>query len=465
MIDFRAVRLEDREIIERYVYMSGSVNCDLSFANMFCWQPKYRTAWAIVEDFLVLRFQIDGGHRTGYMQPLGCGDLGAVVEALRKDAHAHSERLRIIGLSDEGRRALGQLQQERFAFDSLPSGEDYIYRREDLELLRGRRYQPKRNHINRFTALYPDYEFRPLGRDLVAECLALEERWRDEHETAGTVLESDLDAELQAMHRAFENFDALGMAGGALYTGGRMVAFTYGSAVNGHTFVTHIEKADTAYDGAFAMINRLMAEHLPPRFTLINREEDLGLAGLRKSKLSYHPLRLEHKYTAIDLFDEERQCKELWTEAFGDNEEFIDSFLVRHFSHRQMRSVKIDGRLAAMLHLIPFDAGGRRYIYIYGVATATEFRGRGLASRLLREAMAEIDAMNATAFLIPSPGVEWLRGFYEKFGFKGSVPVKFHTSDGFDFGTGNAATDIAMVRQSAQATAEQLQELLLVDNI
>ena len=152
MIEFRPVRLEDRAAIERFTLPSDIRNCDLAFANMFCWQTVYRSSWAVVEGFLVVRFHIGGGTRIGYMQPVGEGDFTRIVPALEADARAHGQRLRLIGLTDQGRELLRNSSPGTFAFHSDRASEDYIYRADDLRELPGRRYQPKRNHINRFTA-------------------------------------------------------------------------------------------------------------------------------------------------------------------------------------------------------------------------------------------------------------------------------------------------------------------------
>ena len=442
MIEFHPVRLADRAAIERYTMPSGIRNCDLAFANMFCWQPVYRSAWAVVDGFLVVRFQIDGGARIGYMQPVGQGDFTRIVPALREDAHAHGQRLRLIGLTDEGREQLRRTHPGQFAFASDRALEDYIYRADDLRTLLGRRYQPKRNHINRFVAAYPDYRYEELTPDRFAECMALEREWRRTHE--GHV--SELCAEQRAMQLAFDHFDELGLRGGCLYVGDRLAAFTYGSAVDERTFVTHVEKADTAFDGAFTVINKLFAEHLPAQFEFINREEDLGLEGLRHAKLSYHPALLLHKFAAIRLHPDEAACKKLWIEVFGDEEE-ADAFLIRHYAPRHMLSVECEGRMAAMLHLLPFESELGRTSYIYGVATHPDFRGRDFASQLMHEALRRCDEHGDDAvLLIPSPGQEWLRDFYGSFGFAGAVPTEFRSPDGFDFGTGSPATDLAMVR-------------------
>lgn len=455
MIEFRPVRLEDRATIERFTMSSDITNCDLSFANMFCWQEVYHSAWAIVDGFLVIRFHIDGGDRLGYMQPVGEGDCARIIPALREDAHAHGQRLRIIGLTDRGREMIRQMHIGQFAFESDRALEDYVYAADDLRNLPGRRYQPKRNHINRFMAEYPDYRYEELTPDRFDECMQLEREWRRNHEGHT----SELCAEQRAMQRAFAHFAELGMTGGCIYVGERMVAFTYGSAVNNHTFDTHVEKADTDYDGAFTVINCLFARHLPERFTLINREEDLGIEGLRRAKLSYHPAVIQHKFTAIHLHPDELACKELWQTCFGDEEQFIDSFLIRYYSRRRMLSIERDGRMAAMLHLLPFESELGRTTYIYGVATAPEYRGRGLATELMREAMRLAGERGDDAlFLIPTPGEEWLRDFYGGFGLEGRIPVEFVTRDGFDFGTGRAADDVAMLwlRDPARPRPERL---------
>ncbi len=440
MIEFKPIRLEDRAVIERYTMPSDICNCDLAFANMYCWQFMYRSAWAEVGGFLVIRFHIGGGERIGYMQPVGEGDFAPIIPCLREDAHAHGQRLRIIGLTDEGREMIRRMHLGLFAFESDRAMEDYVYNADDLRNLQGRRYQPKRNHINRFTAEYPDYRYEELTPDRFAECMQLEREWRREHEGHA----SELCAEQRAMQRAFENFEALGLLGGCIYVGDKLAAFTYGSAVNDHTFDTHVEKADTRYDGAFTIVNKLFAQHLPERFTLINREEDLGIEGLRQSKLSYHPAFIQHKYTAIHLHADEIAVKTLWQEAFGDGDDFIDSFLMRYYSRRRMLAEERDGTLASMLHLVPFESELGRTTYVFGVATAPAFRGQGLASELLRRAETICRGRGDDALALIPDG-EGLRAFYARLGYGGDRTVEFTVPDGFDFGTGDPLRDRAML--------------------
>ena len=437
MIEFKPVRLEDKQTIERYTMPSGIYNCDLAFANMYCWQAMYHSAWAVIDGFLVIRFQIGGGEKIGYMQPVGEGDFARIIPALREDAHAHGQRLRIIGLTDEGREMVRNMHAGLFAFESDRGMEDYVYNADDLRNLTGRRYQPKRNHINRFMAEYPDFRYEQLTRERFGECMQLEREWRRAHEGHT----SELCAEQRAMQRAFEHFEELEMIGGCIYVGDKLIAFTYGSAVNDHTFDTHVEKADTDYDGAFTMINRLFAQHLPPHYTLIDREEDLGLEGLRQSKLSYHPLFLQPKLTAQRLTEEQLQLRALWLACFPeDTQDDVEQFLLSRYDERRCLVARRDGRIAAMLHIVPF----RDTAYIYAVATAPDCRQQGLAGGLLREAL---DRCRAEGFRYAAliPGSEELQRWYAGFGFAGDYPARFRTHDDFDFGTGDPAHDRAMV--------------------
>lgn len=120
MIEFSPLRPEDRPAIERCTLPSGVRNCDLAFANMYCWQEVYRSAWAEVEGFLVVRFYIDGGPETGYMPPIGPGDPTQIVPLLDADARACGQRLRLVGLTDEG--AGRSASAIRAALRSMPIG-------------------------------------------------------------------------------------------------------------------------------------------------------------------------------------------------------------------------------------------------------------------------------------------------------------------------------------------------------
>lgn len=173
------------------------------------------------------------------------------------------------------------------------------------------------------------------------------------------------------MQRAFGHFDRLGLIGGCIYVGDKLVAFT---SVTDPTTIRSVfmsKRPNTEYIAT--IINREFVAHLPEQYTLIDREEDLGIPGLRAWPFSYHPAFLEKKYTALCLYPDEIACKRLWIKVLGDEETFIDSFLIGHYSRKRMLAAEEDGRLAAMLHLIPFESELGRTTYIYGVATDPDY--------------------------------------------------------------------------------------------
>ncbi|MEG1622428.1 MAG: GNAT family N-acetyltransferase [Alistipes sp.] len=441
MIDFKPVTLSDRAHIEAYVQAANCSNCDMAFANMFCWQFVFQSAWAEVDGLLLIRFRIGGGGEIGYMQPIGDKDFTRIIPALEENALSHGQRLRLIGLSDEGCTLLQTTHPGEFAFDSNRNQEDYIYLAEDLRTLSGRKYQPKRNHINRFTATY-SFRYEPLTREHFAECLQLERQWEKAHNDRP----AEHSIEQRVMQLAFAHFEELALFGGCIYVADQLVAFTYGSAINADTFICHVEKADTDYDGAFTLINKLLAEHLPASILHINREEDMGIAGLRQSKLSYHPTLLLHKFMAIRLTPEEAACKKLWQSCFEDEEEFIDRFLIHFYKAERSLTATVNGAITATLHILPFESACGSIGYIYGVATAPAFRGGGLASNLMRRALTtQYSRGDILSILIP--GEPWLKAFYARFGYADtSLPVVFSSASSFDFGTGDAQQDLAMVR-------------------
>jgi hypothetical protein len=290
MITFQPIDLAHRETILRYTLRSERRNCDLSFANLMSWRFLYLTEVAELGGYLLFRFRVDG--QLMYMMPLGQGPLRPVVLALMEDARRQQADFRMAGVCAELVPLIEAEFPGVFRFTGNRDYADYVYLRSDLATLRGKKLQPKRNHVHRFEALYPDYEYLPLTPDRVEECLQLEELWRREN---GAAEKFALNAERRSMTFALQHLRELGITGGVLHAAGRPVAFTYGAPINAVTWDTCVEKADTEVEGAYAMINMLYAQHLDEQYLYINREEDLGLEGLRRAKLSYHPVALLDK--------------------------------------------------------------------------------------------------------------------------------------------------------------------------
>ena len=293
MIPFKDITLADKDTITSFTMKSDRRNCDLSFSNLCSWRFLYDTQFAVVDNFLVFKFW--AGEQLAYMMPVGTGDLKAVLWELIEDARKENQHFCMLGVCSNMRADLEAILPEQFTFTEDRDYADYIYLRSDLSTLKGKKFQPKRNHINRFRNTYPDYEYTPITPDRIQECLDLEAEWCkvnncDQQEGTGN--------ERRALIYALHNFETLGLTGGILHVNGKIVAFTFGMPINHETFGVHVEKADTSIEGAYAMINYEFANRIPEQYIYINREEDLGIEGLRKAKLSYQPATILEKYMA-----------------------------------------------------------------------------------------------------------------------------------------------------------------------
>jgi hypothetical protein len=298
MLPFKPIAIEDKEAITAYTYPGHYLNCDFAFANMCSWRFLYDSEYAIINDFLFIRFYVEekGRRHKAYMFPVGNGDLKQAVRLLEEDAESDGHALCILGVTPDSRNELETILPGEFKY--LPERDyfDYIYLREDLQSLKGKKFQAKRNHINKFKSRYT-YIYQPITPDIVPLCLELECKWYQANRTDEDA--EALNHESRSMVFALNHFEALGLTGGAISVEGEIVAFTYGSPVNHNTFGVHVEKANVRYEGVFSVINQAFASHVPAHFLYINREEDLGLPGLRKSKQSYNPVILLEKHSAI----------------------------------------------------------------------------------------------------------------------------------------------------------------------
>ena len=292
MLSFKDIDIKDKEVITSYTQASPQRNCDLSFSNLCSWRFLYNTQFATQDGFLILKFWADG--KLVYMTPIGDGDMKKVLDAMMEDATQEGERFCMLGVSDSMRADLEAIMPDEFHFETDRDYADYLYLRTDLATLAGKKLQAKRNHLNKFRRTY-NYEYVPLTPDRIRECLDLEAEWCkanncNQHEGTGN--------ERRALTYALHHFEMLGLTGGILHVDNRIAAFTFGMPINQDTFGVHVEKADTHIDGAYAMINYEFANHIPEQYTYINREEDLGIEGLRKAKLSYQPAIILGKYIA-----------------------------------------------------------------------------------------------------------------------------------------------------------------------
>lgn len=291
MLKFHKITLADRETIHNHLYPAVGRGSEYSFANLLLWGEQH----VAVADGTPLFFSRFGSWNS-YLFPLS-GSLPELVELLRNDARQRGIPLVLFGLSAEETARLETVFPGQFTFRPERDSFDYVYDIERLTELRGKKLQAKRNHCNRFEADFPEWRVLPLTRELLPRCRAFTEAWYRSHYTHN----QDFSGERRAISTAFDHFDELHMEGIALETSEGVVAFSMGNRIREDTFDVNFEKARADINGAYPMVNREFARCIHekyPQIRFLNREDDMGIAGLRQAKESYFPDILLEKFIA-----------------------------------------------------------------------------------------------------------------------------------------------------------------------
>ena len=292
--DFKDIEIEDKPIFDKYISKKAHDNSEFNFTNFFIWRYHYKLSFTLYEDHLCLI----GQYRNKYpiiFPPLGCQESGFDRALMMMVEYFQYKGYPVIikSVTDPIKEVMENALPKVFRYKPDRNMYDYVYLSEDLINLRGRKYQKKRNHINKFKNRY-EYHYEPITEDNIEECLIAELEWAAARSKSRGIREEKV-----AIVEALRNMETLGIKGGALRINDRIQAFSLGEQLNPDMAVIHIEKANTDYDGSYAMINQQFAQHCWSDYTYINREEDMGLPGLRKAKKSYYPCKMITKYTGL----------------------------------------------------------------------------------------------------------------------------------------------------------------------
>ena len=300
MIDFRTPQPSDKAWVDALLAQADYRGCDYNFTNLFVWSRAYGQEIAQVNGFLVTH--LCGRMGCSYMYPAGSGDLAAAIDILAREADERRQPLRLVCLTTRQMEELDRLMPGRFAYEADRDGFDYLYDIDRLADLTGKKLHAKRNHINRFMDNNPSWVYEEITPQTLPECLEMDKEWyRRSMAREGAAEERDLGDEGIALRTAMDHYHALGLEGGLIRVYGEVVAFTMGDRLNSDTYDVHFEKAYGELQGAYAMINREFARWVRakyPNVRYLNREDDMGVEGLRKAKESYYPDRMVEKYAA-----------------------------------------------------------------------------------------------------------------------------------------------------------------------
>lgn len=300
MIDFLPLDIERKTEYDKYLMDCGNRGCEYSFANLYLWG---RQQAAFLSSQLVFFSQFN--RRSVYLFPIGPGDRKIALDAIIADAKDRGIPCRLTGLMAEDVETVERLYPGRFRFHPDRDSYDYVYDIDGLAELRGKKYQKKRNHLNRFLALYPDCRAVPVTEENAEDVRHMIEKWYALREKEDPV--ADFLMEKVAIFKALDRRKALGMECFALYVNNTCVAMSMASALSETVFDVHFEKALEKFEGVYAAINYFFSRYLREKYGAVkylNREDDMGIPGLRHAKMSYRPDRMIEKSWACLLEDD-----------------------------------------------------------------------------------------------------------------------------------------------------------------
>jgi len=285
---FKNVSTEDREAIEFYLSKYPSFCLSVfTFSSLLTWGKFYHYQWAISDDTLLLKFTDPEDHKEYLMQPIGEFPLD-LQDRIVEYARSLDRKLKIFGVSET---FINKYPKFVSFFEQAEHRDmdNYIYLAEDLTLLSGRKYQPKRNLLNQFEKSNV-WTSEPISADNISACFEVIDKVYDKKELDE---KSFLSQELESLDFVLKNFMELKEEGILIRIDGKPAAFSIFEHLNPSMCVVHYEKAMREYKGLYQLINRETAKKILSKgYKYINREEDLGIEGLRKAKLSYYPVEL-----------------------------------------------------------------------------------------------------------------------------------------------------------------------------
>lgn len=293
MLQFRDICAEDKIIFDKY--RQGDTNASEGvYTTMFIWNDYYRFKVADDGKFFYFQFNIRDRNPSYYF-PIGGGNVNTALDRLKEYAQSKGEKLEFRLVTEEQLGKLTEYCGAEFIYTEERDCEDYVYPSKQLIELSGKKLHAKRNHINFFLENY-EYTYETVTSEVAKnECAPLM------YELIGNKDHNVNSFELPAMKRFFENYDILGETGAVIRVNGEIVAMSFGEAINDQTALIQLEVAREEYRGAYQMINKLFVENQWKDYDFINREEDMGIDGLRRAKESYQPIFLVKKYSVAEI--------------------------------------------------------------------------------------------------------------------------------------------------------------------
>lgn len=294
---FKDIEIDCKNILDKYFDLVDYEACEYCFTTLYMWKDLYNTKYYVEDDFAIVAGEYE--NKGFIILPLAKKEnMNKAFDFIIKNFERENKQIHLKAINKEVVEYLQSVYGNRFEYVEERNNFDYIYDGESLRTLAGRKNQKKRNHLNSFVKEYGDrVQYKQLEESDFDECISLLKEWSKDKEES-----IELDSEFKAIKRIFKNYeklkDTLKISG--IYIDSKLEAFSIGEMLNDNMAVIHVEKANADIRGLYPYINQqfLLNEFSDVEF--VNREEDLGIEGLRKAKLSYHPVKFAEKYTVIE---------------------------------------------------------------------------------------------------------------------------------------------------------------------
>jgi uncharacterized protein len=287
---FKPIQIEDRAHFQAIFDEYQPEVSEYAFTNLFTWRIYYELFWCLYHDLLLMTVRVPNG--TFYaLPPIGKIPRGKAGMLLLDYLKEEKSQLNP-SIERADRRFLAELNGSKLTIAPERDQFDYVYKTEDLIKLNGRNLHSKKNHLNKFLKQYR-FECVPIDESVIVGCFELLSRWCDYR---NCIKCKDIRIECEAAKEVLLHFEKLDIIGCAIKIDGRVEAFTIGEQINKDMAAVHVEKANDQIPGVYAAINQQFCQRYWPEVPFINREQDTGHPGLRKAKMSYHPVRFVEKF-------------------------------------------------------------------------------------------------------------------------------------------------------------------------
>ncbi len=408
-MEFKKLKFGDLELIRRFYERYTNRTCDRTIGGSFMWRDYFDTAYAIVNETLIMKCKKDG--ETVFCFPMGetVDEALAEIENYCKEKEIAPE---FVSLSHDEMEYLKKRYPDATIIENR-DWSDYLYLTEDHANFSGRKFTTQRNHINKFLKYYENWDFCLIDENTIDD---VKEFYKD-YESRFAKSDSTAVEEQEKTNEVLDRYFEYGFIGYALYIENKVVGFAIGEIVGDIMFI-HVEKADKDKDGVNTMLVMQFAKETLGKATYLNREEDVGDMGLRYSKTKYRPIDMVYKYEVnfkkVEVLEDFAKSRPLYEQSFDDTKEFVEYYYEKLAVFNHILTLKVLGEVVSMLHIVPkrFEKMGEADYY-YAIATLEKHRQKGYMARLMKKAMKySYQSGKGLVYLVPV-----MEGMYEKFGF------------------------------------------------